>query len=75
MWFELGTSVCLVVSCTTTGLMRDNFLALVAGRLIADVIPSVLCLVMCWCVCGAFWTTVGAVGFVVIVTGGAGTTL
>ena len=46
MWFELGTSVCLVVSCTTTGLMRDNFLALVAGRSITNTMPGVLYLVM-----------------------------
>ena len=75
MWFELGTSVCLGVSCTTAGLRRGAFLALVVGRSIANVIPGVLCLVVRWCVRGAVWTIVGVVGCVVVVTGGACLTL
>ena len=48
MRFELGTSVCLGVSCITAGLRRGEFLALVADRSIANVIPGVLCLLVCW---------------------------
>ena len=72
MWFELGTPVCLGVSCTTTGLRWGDFLTLAAGRSISNVIPGVLCLVVHWCVCSGIWTTVDAVGFVVVVASGAG---
>ena len=72
MRFELGMSKRVGASCTTAGLRRGDFLALVDGRSIADVIPGMLCLVVRWCVRGAIWTIVGALGFVVVVTSGAG---
>ena len=75
MWFELGTAVCLRMSCTIAGLRQGEFLALIAGRSIANVIPYVLCLVVCWCMRGAVWTIVGAMGSGVGVTGGTGPTL
>ena len=75
MRFELGTSVCLGVSCTTTELRRVDFLTLVAGHSIANVIAGVLCMVVYWCVHDAVWTIVGAMGFVVVVTGGVDPTL
>ena len=75
MRFELGTSMCLGVLCTTAGLRRGNFRDLVAGCSISNVIPVVLCRVVRWYVRGTFWTIVGAMGFVVVVTGGAGPTL
>ena len=75
MRFELGTSGCLGVPCTTAGLRRGDFLALVADRSIANVIPGVLCLVVRWFVGGTVWAIMGALGFVVIVTGEAGPTL
>ena len=75
MQFELGTSVCLGVSCTTTGLRWGDFLVLVDGRSIVNVIPYVLCLVVRWCVQGAVRTVVGTMVFVGVVTGEAGPTL
>ena len=75
MRLELGTSVCVGVSCTIEGLRWGDFRALIAGRSIANMVPGMLCLVVQWCVRGAVWTIVGAVGFVVVVTGGAGPTL
>ena len=63
MWFELGMAVCVGMSCTTANLRRGDFLDLVAGCSIANVIPGMLCLVVCWCVRGAVWTITGAVVF------------
>ena len=75
MRFELGTSVCVGMSCTTIGLGRRDFLAFVASRSIANVIPGVLCLMVRWCVHGAIWTITSSVVLVAVATGGAGTTL
>ena len=72
MRLELGKSVCVGVSCTLAELRRGDFRALVAGRSIANMIPGVLCLMVRWCVHGTVWTIMGAVGFVVVVTGEAG---
>ena len=72
MWYGekgMGTPVIVGVSYTTLGLRRGDFLALVTSRSIVNVIPGVVCLGMRWCVCGVVWTIVGAVGFVVVVTG------
>ena len=63
------------MSCTTTGLRQGDFLALVAGRSITNVIPGVVCVVVCWYERGVVWTIVGAVWFVGVVSGGAGPTL
>ena len=75
MRFKFGTFVCVELSCTTAGLRRSNFLTFAAGCYITNVIPCVVCMVVRWCVLSAVWTIVGAVGFVVVVTDGAGPTL
>ena len=73
--FELGMSMCLGVSCTAAGLRRGNFLALVTGHSIDNVILGMLCLVVRWCIHGTVWTSLGAVVSVIVVTGEAGPTL
>ena len=65
--------------CASWGVVHDRRIeaefALITGRSITNVIPSVVCLVVCWYVCGAVWIIVGTVGFIVVVTGGDGPTL
>jgi hypothetical protein len=73
--FELGTYVCVGVTCNTTGLRCGDFLNFVASQAIANVIPSMLCLVVRWCVHGVVWTIVCVMGFVVFVTDEAGLTV
>ena len=75
MWFQLGTVVKVGASCTNVGLRQGDFLAHAVGLSIARVIPGVLCHVFLWCIQGVAWITTGAVGFLAVVTGGAGPTL
>ena len=75
MRFEFGTALNVGALSMPPALSRGDFRLVTDGRSIGVVIPGVLCLVFRWWVRGAICTTAGAVGFVVVVTGGLGPTL
>ena len=72
---ELGVVVTMGSSGISWGFSLGDFLAAASGLLIRAVMPGVLCLVLRACVLGAACVLAGAVGLLVVVTGGAGPTL